>query len=208
MAKKLTKKELKQLEEVAKAKRDLRDTFISQYGNFQADVNALERVYKMDRVANNDKLSKGRLTDEEVIKVRDRYNLLVEVDNDKKTKGEEARVDYVVSMILRSEKCNDAGNYNINNATHILRDDLIIDEIIWTDDEVCYILEMMNKFNYTRIIFMDNSTAATETLARFVKRGCKVTGYVEKTDIRYNFKSEKYERVVDKTGLVIELPQE
>lgn len=201
--KKLTKRELKKIEEekerVRRAKLQLRRRFISELHSFWADVEATARYCKINNISDKVKYN-GSLVDEEKKKLFDRYETLSELINyDGKRDWEVLHTINSTDSIYNHE--DDRNHYTYQNP--INEKTLIVDDIIWDQEQFDKMIELARKLGYTEVLYIDSSTACAENMARFAKIGSQILG----TNARMSrwFSDEKYK--VDKEGIVLSIPE-
>lgn len=183
MEKKLTKKELKELEDRQKELRVLRDRTIDALKNYEADINATERYFKIN--GETEKLDLyGRLKQDEKAKLLKRYEALnflkpySEYTKEETDKGLDRAWTFARLMYsTKQEYDNEFLDYEdkILNES-IDRDGLLNYEIIWTKEQVRLYVELAKKFGYTKIYYTNSSSGALANITEFVKLGAKIIG--------------------------------
>ncbi|GEM_PF-7005933 len=178
-------------------KRSLRDDFLKAIDSWRADVSATVRYYKSHDMY--DKLNSNWLARDEENELMKRYGALADLD------PEREHIWDVVNWMVSSKKFNSLyyGRREKKLSVPANDDDLVIEDIIWDEDEIDLILEMMNKYGYKRIQYLDSSTAVMRSLSDFVAKGCTVVGSNQL--MRRSFSDEDWE--VDKKGVIVQVPE-
>lgn len=178
-------------------KRSLRDDFLKAIDSWRADVSATVRYYKSHDMY--DKLTSNWLARDEENELMKRYGALADLD------PERNHIWDVVNWMVSSKKFNSLyyGRREKKLSVPANDDDLVIEDIIWDEDEIDLILEMMNKYGYKRIQYLDSSTAVMRSLSDFVAKGCTVVGSNQL--MRRSFSDEDWE--VDKKGVIVQVPE-
>ena len=199
--KKLTKKELKKIEEekdrARRAKLQLRLRFISELHSFWADVDATVRYCKINSLSDKVKYN-GSLVEAEKRRLFNRYETLTElIDFDGKRDWEAVYTVNSTDSIYHNED----GYYTYQNP--IYEKTLIIDSIIWDQEQFDKTIDLARKLGYTEVLYIDSSTACAENMARFAKIGSQILG----TNARMSrlFSDEEYK--VDKEGIILSIPE-
>ena len=208
MAKKLTKKELKMIEEEKRKEQakkiTLRRHFIDALHSWWADVDATLRYCKINDV--EDKLNGSSynpsLSKEEKKRLFDRYETLKELIN-----YDEDREWDAVYTINKTDKvynsCNADDDYCILE-TPLDSETLFIDDTIWDQKQFDRTLELAKKLGYTKAVYISSSTSAMENVVRFIKAGCKIIGTNAK--LSKSFGGDKL--YVDREGIIVEFPKD
>lgn len=178
-------------------KRSLRDDFLKAIDSWRADVSATVRYYKSHDMY--DKLKSNWLARDEENELMKRYGALADLD------PEREHIWDVVNWMVSSKKFNSLyyGRREKKLSVPANDDDLVIEDIIWDENEIDLILEMMNKYGYKRIQYLDSSTAVMRSLSDFVAKGCTVVGSNQL--MRRSFSDEDWE--VDKKGVIVQVPE-
>lgn len=197
MEKKLTKKELKELEDRQNELRILRDRTVCALKNYEADINATERYFKIN--GETEKLDLyGRLKQDEKAKLLKRYEELnflkpySEYTKEEQDKGLD-RAWTFARLMYRTRQEYDYKDKILNES--IDRDGLLNDEIIWTKEQVRLYVELAKKFGYTKIYYTNSSSGALANITDFVKLGAKIIGTCSKKG--YN----------EEAGLIIDITE-
>ena len=205
MAKKLTKKELKAIEEAKrKAQSDklsLRRRFLDELHSYWKDVEATARYYQINQIKDKVKWN-GSLDNSEKKKLFDRYETLTELISFDGKRDWDAV--YTINSTNSTYQHDDDRNYSkyqdpIQNTT------LIIDDIIWDQEQFDKTIELARKFGYTEVLYIDSSTACAENMARFAKIGSQILGTNAKLSRWGLSRDEEYR--VDKEGIVLSIPE-
>ena len=206
MEKKLTKAEIKAIEEKQNQKRTLRDRVIRALRDYERDIEATKRYYQINGMT--DKIMYGGgLIPEEKEKLLRRYDcldFLKVYENYTKEERDEAK-DYTWSFVRlmwntedEDESCGDGRRLQ----AYIERDDLWNDEIIWSKAQVKLYLQLATKFGYKRILYTNSSSGALANITDFVDFGAKVVGTCGKKGYK-----EKAGVILDITEVNIEEEQ-
>ena len=203
--KKAVKKDIEKMNQIIGITK--RKDFISAIKNYQRDVDATIRYYSIHNM--DDKfVSKYRkdLTVKEELSLFKRYNVLNQYINyfnyinyNGETVKEDPHFWNVVSLILNNPNKIDS---KTNFEQCDINSDLIIEEIIWTEEEAKLIIKLARKFGYKRIFFFDGSSGALEAITNLIKNGCTICGVSKKT-VRRSYDNTEWG--VDKEGLIIEV---
>lgn len=206
MAKKITKKEMKELEAKKNEQKLVayseRNNMLNAVESFWEDTRATARYYKINDMS--DKLDySDNLIDEEVEKCLRRYDNLdfLPINSEsEEDKNKERSIWAIVKLLVNSRRIDyEYSKYEVNINTN----DILVNDIIWNDDEINIIVDMMKKYGYERIHFFDNSTAAVRNIASLIDSGLIVTGTNTKLSLGFG---GTY--VFDKKGIILSLPEE
>lgn len=205
MAKKLTKKELKAIEEEKRKehakKITLRRHFIDALHGWWADVDATLRYCKINNV--EDKLNGSSynpsLSKEEKKRLFDRYDTLKELIN----YDEDREWDAVYTINKTDKAYNEGEDYCILEKP-LDGETLFIDDTIWDQKQFDRTLELAKKLGYTKAVYISSSTSAMENVVRFIKADCKIIGTNAK--LSRSFGGDKL--YVDREGIIVEFPEE
>lgn len=178
MEKKLTKKELKEIEERDNQLRYERRRFIDDVKSFWNDLEAAERYLKI----------KGeKLTNEEELEILHRYENLKGLKLAQQYNKEDAD-DYIWSFI-RNMVFSEQGNYRGEPVDKYLtiklgKDDLLVSEdyTIWSFSQMKMTVREAKRFGYKNLFIMSNSTLAMQYIGQLVELGGKVTGTTYNTE--------------------------
>lgn len=207
MSKKLTKKQIREIEEKEKTILTERRLFVESIRSYWEDVNATTRYYKINKM--KDKLNYyGNINDnEELQNLINRYDILKDLGI--KSTYDDEDPEYhtwsIIRFITNTEDHKKGFNKVIYNGakfeTEIERDDIYVEDILWGEKDVDLLIKYMKKFGYKRIQYFCHSSGVNEDLYYFVSKGCKITG--TNAVLRKPWHDEEYK--VDKTGLIIEI---
>ena len=203
----MTKKELKALEEEKKKnqqeKINLRYEFLRQLHSWWDDVDATERYCKINNI--EDKLTgySPRLISEEKERLFNRYDILKElVDYNSNRQWD---IVYAINETNKYYKGDYmVGYYNAKLEKDLDEQTLMIKDIIWEQIQFDKTIELARKLGYTKILYIDNSSACMENMVRFAKIGCQIIGTNAKMSHRVF--DDEYE--IDKEGVVLSIPEE
>lgn len=199
MEKKLTKAQLKEMEEKQNELRRLRRDTISSIENFDKDMAATIRYYKINNMT--DKLAYGdKLTVDEKLTLMRRYKELKflkpyeQYTQEDKDKAYDRDWSFVRLMMASDEERNCWGN-NRRLETSLQVDDLWNDDIIWNTEQLKRYLKLAQRFGYKRIFYTNSSSGALSNITDFINFGAKVIGTCNKKG--YN----------EKAGLILDITE-
>lgn len=165
---KLTKKQLKEMEELQQAQRRLKREMVQSIESYWKDIAAMERVAKL--TGNKDILLNGDLIKEEKEKLFANYTVLqgltkaqlvllrTMVNNDKER-----------SAFLREDK--------YSQMKELLPDTAVwMRDLVWSEEELLEQIDLLKRMGMNKIYFTDKSTAALQELVWFTRAGAKVEG--------------------------------
>lgn len=176
MEKKLTKAQLKEMEERQEELRGKRRNFVEAVKGYWKDIEAAESYLK----------TKGeRLEFEEKERLFRRYDALAEYNleyNDKDS------ADYRMWCIIRYIV---KGNINYTNyrgeeidkyfTIKMEKDDLLVDDIIWNINELKLLIKEARKYGFKNIFYTNNSSGAMEVIGEAISLGGKITNTLYNT---------------------------
>ena len=203
--KKMTKKELKAIEEANRkaynAKITLRRNFLDELHSYWKDVEATSRYYQINQIKDKVKWN-GSLNESEKKKLFERYETLKEV-----AKYDGKRDWEAIHTINSTDNVyhGDYDRFGTKYQTPIKENTLIIDDIIWDQEQFDKTIELARKFGYTEVLYIDSSTACAENMARFAKIGSQILGTNAKMSNWGLRKDEEWR--VDKEGIVLSIPE-
>ena len=87
----------------------------------------------------------------------------------------------IISIIVNSYKNNKLDEYL---TIGLDKDDLLVTDILWGLADVLLLIREAQKYGHKRIFYMDNSTAAMDSLGQFIELGAKIEKSVLNT--RFN----------------------
>lgn len=200
--KKMTKKQMQEEARIKMIKRQDRQGFINSIRSYWKDCEATKRYYEINNMDDKfeSKYSKT-LKEEETMRLFNNYENLrdyAKYFTNLDTEKEDPRFWAVTRTIVKNGDIDDYYFIKDFNPTY----DLVIDDIIWNEEEIKLIIELARNFGYERILFLDNSTAALRTIAGFVKNGCKVSDKIVEKFRRFRVNDEW---TLDSEGIAIEL---
>ena len=205
MAKKLTKKQIKEMENKQEELRKSRSELVESLKGYWRDVDATKRYYQINNM--KDKLNYyNDLADEnERRSLLHRYKCLkdfkVEYDRD----SDESHTWTIIRNIVKSYDGYFGYDDIIWNDSKfekpLLQDDLYFEDILWGEKDVNLLLKYMKKYGYNRIQYFCSSTGVAEDLYYFTNKGLKI---VDTNAILRKPWSDDKEYELYKTGLIIE----
>lgn len=196
MEKKLTKKELKDLEEKQNELRIIRRKTLEAYQNYQKDIEATTRFYKIN--PDETKMKYGNLNLEEKLKLLRRYEELNFLKPYEEYTKEEQKVfqdrgwEFLRLMYWTQQEKENWKDHRLNET--IDEDGIWNDEIIWSKEHLELYLKLAKKFGYTKLYYTNGSSGALANITDLVDFGAKVIGTCSKKDY-------------DKQGLIFDLTQ-
>ena len=177
---KLTKKQIKELEEIKNEKRRNRRKLIESVKNYKLDCKALARVSQMNNENKTD--SYGDLKEEESEKVLATYENLTWLIG---INWRENKSWSVVRTIVESENIRDSfysQNSEYRQAKEYLKDDSVwIDDIIWSHEEMTLFVKILKEYGIDYIYYTDSSTACLENITSLHILGAKI---IDTTNIK------------------------
>lgn len=203
MTKKLTKKELAALEEIKRQKRSDRELLVSSVRGYWEDVKATVRYYNLHNMT--DKVYRDDLREEsEKQQLLENYEILKDNNYKVSYEKEEFNPWSTIRWIVKNERKSYLyDDYKLEYP--LFKDAFYIDDFWWTTKDIEGSVKMLLQYGYTTIHLFDNSTAVMRNLVDLINLGCKVVGT---NKVLRKTWCDKDEYVVDKEGLIIELPQE
>lgn len=178
MEKKLTKKEIKELEINTKRKINARNAVISALKNYYEDIAATKRYYKINNIS--DKLTyDGDLLDGEKEKLLRNYKCLDFVKFTYDKDDPESRMWWVLGAMMNTYD-EFMKNFFTNDQQLIVdfkkyhTEGLWVDDIIWDETSMKLYIKMAKKFGYNYLLYTNSSSGALENITSLVKLGAKV----------------------------------
>ncbi len=169
MEKKLTKAQLKEIEEREEELRGKRRELVIAINNFWEDNSAASR-YLSNRGE--------KLTEEEEEKNLRRYEAL----NDYKLNYDREDPEYSTwgtlrdIVIVEGKKANYDKTERYCLSIKILEDDFYMEDSNWNTNEIKLTIKLLRKYGYKRILYGNESTLGVPNLAWFIQYGAKVEG--------------------------------
>lgn len=210
MAKKLTKKELKEREDKQNKLRKERRIFVEALKSYWRDVEATKRYYQINGIKDKISYYNDLADEDEKLALLHRYECLKEYKVDYDRDSDEAHTWSIIRFIIKSyDSYNDFDNL-ISTWTDskfekdLLQDDIFVEDILWGEKDVDLLIKYMKKYGYKRIQYFCSSTGVAEDLYYFINKGLKIVD--TNTILRKPWKDEDYK--IDKTGLIIELGED
>lgn len=160
---KLTKKEIKEMEEMKRAKRSLRREMMDSLQNYWKDVEAMERVYKIQE-------KPSHLTNEERDNLFNRYEVLKGLTTH--------QIDALRTLIYnKNEKDRfNRGDQYSQIKEYLPEDAIWISDIVWKEEDLKEQLELFSRIGIEKVYYTDKSTAALRAIVWFTKAGAKISG--------------------------------
>ena len=163
--KKLSKKEL---EAIQSEKRKLRYEFQRAVRTFWEERSAAETYFK----------TKGeRLPEGEEERLFRRHEILNDYKLSYDNNSPESRMWSTIRIIVNNDRTNrDYRGKEVDEyfSTRMEEDDIIINDIVWDENEIKLILSQLLKFGYKRIFYKDHSTAVMRTVVGLINFGAKI----------------------------------
>ena len=182
MEKKLTKKELKELEEKQNELRIIRRKTLEDYKNYQKDIEATERFYKIN--PDETKYKYGKLSKEERIKLLRRYEelgflkLYEDYTKEEQNQQQDRGWDFIRLMYYTKQEQDSWKDHMLNEI--IDEDGIWNDDIIWSKEQIGLYLKLAKKFGYTKLYYTNGSSGALENITNLIDFGAKVIGTCSK----------------------------
>ena len=151
------KQEQKALEEAQKNRQYARRRFLEDLKNYELDVDAIKRVNRINGVESPANLS------EDLLK---RYPTLEEFSN---------HFDWRFTYTMRRTENTYRWRTDEMFQSKLGDNDLVVEDIRDKMD-IINLVSVMHRFGYTRILYIDRSTRALETISHLVQFGAKVVG--------------------------------
>lgn len=206
MAKKLTKKQLKEIKDKESLIREARRNFVESVKEYWKDVEATTRYYKINGMT--DKIDYyGRLKDnDELQNLLNKYSSLDGIKVNYENDDPERHTWSIINAIIKTFDHNSIFGRSILNDDSkfeklLENDDLYFEDILWGEEDIDLLIKYMKKLGYKRIQYFCHSSGVNEDLYYLINRGCKVVD--TNLILRKSFSSKEYK--VEKTGLIIEI---
>ena len=195
MEKKLTKKEIEEMNKKQTELRTQRRFVIEAVKNYWEDLEATKRYYKLNEMT--DKLNYGgNLFDEDAEKLLRRYECLnfVKLYGQYEKNDVEVRTWDFIRMMIRTDE--EYCCYSRRTLDKALETDAIWnDDIIWSTEQVKLYLKLARKFGYTKFYYTNASSGALANITDFINLGAKVIGTCAKAEDR------------EKAGLILDISE-
>lgn len=191
MARRVRKEDLKAENIEMEAKRTARRDFLRAVKSYWEDVEAVERVNKING-------RNSRLSVEECQALMDRY---IELKGIKAQYGkDEVNVWRNIHMFTNSDRIKEDTERWVEKAG---ADELYITDFFWEGKDIDNFMELCDKYGIKQIHIFDSSTALMRNLVYFIEKGCKVEGTTKL--MRKSIWDDKPE--LDKDGIIVSMPK-
>lgn len=135
-------------------------------------VTAVENYRKDCLAAKNYLGTKGEsVSNEEYDRLFGRYEALKDYQRVYDKDDPDYHMWNIISIIVNSYKNNKLDEYL---TIGLDKNDLLVTDILWGLADVLLLIREAQKYGYKRIFYMDNSTAAMDSLGQFIELGAKI----------------------------------
>ena len=178
MEKKLTKAQLKEIEEREREVRRTRRDLVNAVESFWADNEAAKRYLE----------NKGeKFTEEEQESNLRRYEALKDYKFTYDKEDPEYNTWSTIRDIVNVERRKSAySKENYKLSIKVLEDDYYMDDSNWNPSEIRLTIKLLRKYGYKRVLYGNESTLGVPNLAWFIQYGAKVEGSFYNTDNQRN----------------------
>ena len=165
---KLTKKEIKEMEELKKAQRRLRWEMKEAVQNYWKDIAAMERVARL--TDNYNILKGGSLIQEEKDKLYANYPVLEGLTSSQKSilrtliHNDEEREEY-----LKDSKYSKFKELLPGDA-------IVLSDFVWKEEELLEQIELLKRLGIDQIYFTNSSTAVLREMVWLFRAGAMIVG--------------------------------